>query len=325
MLTAKKVKELAKKCGADIVGIGSMDRFEGAPKQFDPRYIMPEAKAIIGLGFRIHRGLLRGIEEGTYFAAYPAMGYANINDGYAPKVLRELGNYIEDEGYEAVLYQNTSVRLGCGAGKPVAEGKPKPDVFLHFRIAGVICGMGEIGWSKMFLSPEFGPRQRLAFILTDAPLDPDPIFEGKLCDRCMKCAQECAGQAISKKEKVEVMVAGKRIEWGKLNELACSGFYQGGGREYSPFISEEVARTLDSIKGKEGGGSKNMTDYTGDIWKYLDENVRYIHNSWKSYHHPATIEGARGCIRACMIHLEEQGKLKNKFKEPFRKRKPWKF
>jgi len=42
-----------------------MDRFDGAPPEYDPRYIFPEAKSVIGLGFRIHHGLLRGIEEGT--------------------------------------------------------------------------------------------------------------------------------------------------------------------------------------------------------------------------------------------------------------------
>ena len=37
MLTSATVKKIAKECGADIVGITSMDRFEGAPKQMDPR------------------------------------------------------------------------------------------------------------------------------------------------------------------------------------------------------------------------------------------------------------------------------------------------
>jgi len=110
MLTAKKVKEYAKKCGADIVGIGSMDRFEGAPKEMDPRYIFPEAKAIIGFGFRIPRGCFRGIEEGTYFAAYPSMGYAGINLVYAPSVLREVVCMIENEGYEAVPIQNMVIQ-----------------------------------------------------------------------------------------------------------------------------------------------------------------------------------------------------------------------
>lgn len=112
------------------------------------------------------------------------MGYANINDVFGPWVLKEVGDMLEDHGYEACLYQNTSVRLGTNVGKPVAEGYPSPDVFLHFRIAAYICGMGEIGWSKVFLTPRFGPRQRFAFIITDAPLRPDPLVEpGTLCDR----------------------------------------------------------------------------------------------------------------------------------------------
>jgi hypothetical protein len=61
----------------------------------DPRYIFPEAKALIGLAFRIPRGYLRGIEEGTHFYQYPSMGYANINEVYAPTVLHELACLLE--------------------------------------------------------------------------------------------------------------------------------------------------------------------------------------------------------------------------------------
>ena len=38
------VKKRALELGADLVGIAPMSLFEGAPKQKDPRYIMPEAK-----------------------------------------------------------------------------------------------------------------------------------------------------------------------------------------------------------------------------------------------------------------------------------------
>ncbi|MBP8638841.1 MAG: epoxyqueuosine reductase [Dictyoglomi bacterium] len=323
MITSKTIKEFAKKTGADVVGIGSMDRFEGAPKQYDPRYIMPEAKSIIGLGFRIHRGLLRGIEEGTFFAAYPSMGYANINDVYAPIVLRELGNFLEDDGYEAFLFQNTSVRLGTGAGKPVSPDKPKPDVFMHFRIAAVICGMGEIGYSNLLLSPQFGPRQRLAFIITDAELEPDPIYDGSsICDSCMLCVKECPAGAISEEETVKVTIAGKDFTFGKLNELKCSAVYQAGAPMYSPFISDEVAEVISNIIEDEKDQEK-INSYKGDIWSYLRENVPYIKRSSESYHHPAAICGARGCMRACMIHLEEEKKIENTFRKPFRRREPW--
>jgi len=317
MLTSEAVKRFALECGADIVGIGSMDRFEGAPKECDPRYIFPDAKAIIGLGFRIHRGLLRGIEEGTYFAGYPAMGYASINDVFAPMVLRLVGNFIEDHGYEAVLYQNTSVRLGCNVGKPVAEGMPKPDVFLHFRIAAFICGMGEIGYSKLLLTPQFGPRQRFAFIITDAPLEPDPLFEGGLCDRCMLCAEECPAGAISKTKTVKVKVAGREIEWGELDEAKCAAVYQVGTPKCSPFLDDEAEQFISQLI--EGKTKMNA----GEAFSRAKSLVAYSRNAWESYHHPSAICGGMGCIRACMVHLESQGKLKNKFQSPFRRRKPW--
>ena len=49
------IKEAALAAGADMCGIGSMDRFEGAPREMDPRFIFPEAKSVIGMVFRIPR------------------------------------------------------------------------------------------------------------------------------------------------------------------------------------------------------------------------------------------------------------------------------
>ena len=41
--------------------------------------------------------------------------------------------------------------------------------------------------------------------------------------------------------------------------------------------------------------------------------------------HNHALEGARGCMRECYIHLERKGVLTHKFKNEFRKRgvKPW--
>ena len=61
MMTAAEVKAAGLALGADMVGIGNIERWEGAPPQQDPRQIMPEAKSIIGLVFRVNRGSLRGM------------------------------------------------------------------------------------------------------------------------------------------------------------------------------------------------------------------------------------------------------------------------
>ena len=294
MLTAKKVKEFAKKEGADLVGIASMDRFEGAPKQMDPRYIFPEAKALIVLGFRIPRGAFRGIEEGTHFANYPSMGYAAINQVYGPMILWKLTRFIEDEGYEAVPHPNINGGEATNpvTGKfrkdwsiPVSQNKPYPDVLVHYKITAFCAGLGEIGYSGLFLTPEFGPRQRFNLCFTDAPLEPDPLYGGPpICDRCMLCVRDCIGKAISKDKTVKVKIAGRTLEWGEFDPYACE-------------------------KGLQGGRDKSASPF-------LREYPRF-------YGYGRAIGGARGCIRACMIHLENKGILKNKFHSPFRKKKLW--
>ena len=314
LMKSEKLKQVALRSGADLVGVASMDRFEGAPPEMDPRYIFPDARAAVVLGFRIPRGCFRGIEEGTYFAAYPAMGYAGINLIVGPLALRAVTLYLEDEGWEAVPIQNMVIDAGVDitTGEPKAHRKrvspqlPAPDVMPHFRIAAVAAGLGEIGYSKLFLSPQFGPRQRLAMLLTDAPLEPDPIFEGQICDRCLLCVKDCSGQAISATEKVEVSVAGRTFEFGKLDEWRCALAYTGGAPETSPFVPD----------------GWDFEEQVQRRWEAFND-IPYNRASVSIFHHLGAIEGARGCIRACMIHLEETGRIQARFRNPFRRRPMW--
>ncbi len=319
MLTAQEVKEYALSCGADICGIASMDRWEGAPKQCDPRFIAPDAKSMIVMGFRIPRGTLRGIEEGTFYVSYASMGYAAINHVLQPMVLWQITRMIEDEGYEAVPIPNNfpwtnSDSSGQNPDKtgehnparslPVSPDKPAPDVFIHMRIAAYLAGLGEIGWSKMFISPQFGPRQRLAAIITDMPLEPDPIYDGPpLCDRCMSCATECTGGCIptDPEKSVKVTLAGHDVEWADIDYKDCSRYFCGAAEEHNPFMVTE--------KDQEGF---QQPVHLGQQYKI-----------GPTYDYGRALEGAKGCIRACMIHLEDQGKLRNRFEKPFRVREPW--
>ncbi len=99
---AEYVKRKALEFGADAVGIGNIERWADAPIQMDPKQIMPECKSIVGMVFRVERGSLRGIEEGTYFSNYSAMGYGGLTYLYIPMTVINLTKAIEDEGYEAI-------------------------------------------------------------------------------------------------------------------------------------------------------------------------------------------------------------------------------
>jgi len=311
MLDAKTIKEYAKRLGADIVGIASMDRFEGAPKQMDPRYIMPNAKSMIVMGFRVMRGSLRGIEEGTFFSNYSAMGYGGLTYLYIPMTVINLCKIIEDEGYEAIPIGHQSDwraidnkgNLRENYSRPVEPGKPCPDIMIHLRIAAYLAGLGEIGYSKMFLSPEFGPRQRLGVVLTELELEPDPLYDGPpICDRCMSCVKACPGNCISADETVKVVVAGRTLEWGKLDEDKCNVYFVGG----EPTEPGEIGTYMD--------GRNNVKPN-----KYSP----FYHKPRNLYNTGQAVCGARGCTRACMIHLESKGVLKNKFNSQFRTKKPW--
>ena len=315
MLTAESVKKHARSLGADAVGIANIERWEGAPLQMDPRQIMPEARSVVGMAFRIARGSLRGIEEGTFFSNYSAMGYGGLTYLYIPMVAINLSKFIEDAGYETMPLGNqsdwrgidTTGKLWDDGRRAVAPGRAVPDVMVHMRIAAFLCGLGEIGYSKVFLTPQFGPRQRLGIVITEAELEPDPIIEpGTLCNRCMACARDCPGEAISPHRTVKVNLAGHEVEWGELDLYACSAAFRGAIIEPDPTLSEEEAYCTDA-KGPHG-----PSPFTP-----------FAHKPGNVYKTGQAICGGRGCLRACMISLEERDALENKFHTPFRRRKPW--
>lgn len=315
MLNAQRVKQIALSVGADVVGIASMDRFEGAPKQMDPRYGMPEAKSMIVMGHRIMRGSLRGVEEGTFFGNYSAMGYGYINYHILPWTARYLSTAIEDEGYEAMPIgyhfdawaplRNTdgAWREGSPYSKPVREGLPCPDVYMSMRIAAFLAGLGEIGYSKVFLSTQFGPRVRLGCVMTDLELEPDPIVPpGTLCNRCMACVRECPGHQISDTETVKVKLAGYDVEWGELNEWGCTYAFRGA-------VPTEEGEVGHYIRGRDDFKPGPITPF----YKKPDN----------TFGTGEAICGGKGCIRACMISLEARNVIGNKFKQPFRRRPQW--
>ncbi len=311
MITSQDIKAAAKRMGADIVGIGSIDRWSTAPIQMDPKQIMPKAKSVIALGFRVLRGSLRGIEEGTFFSNYSAMGYGGITYLFMPMTVVNLSKMIEDAGYEAVPMGHQSDwraidNLGYlkkDYSRPVAPGKAAPDVMISMRIAGFLCGLGEIGYSKMLLTPEFGPRVRVGIIITELELEPDPIMEpGTLCNRCMACVRECPGGCIPKDRTIKENVGGYELEWADVDMDKCDKTFVG---------AEQVE------EGKTGDYLEYSDQYKASSISPFYKKPRVVYNSGQA------VCGAKGCTRACMISLESRGVLKNKFENPFRTSKPW--
>lgn len=310
-LAAEYVKRKALEFGADAVGIGSIDRWSTAPLQMDPKQIMPECKSVIGMVFRVERGSLRGVEEGTYFSNYSSMGYGGITYLYMPMTVINVAKAIEDQGYEAVPMGHQSDwraidnvgKLRQAYSRPCRPGQATPDVMIQLRIAAYLCGLGEIGFSKMFLSPQFGPRNRVGIIMTDVELEPDPIYDGpQLCNRCLACVRACPGKCFDPKKTVKANLGGREVEWMDLDMTKCDDTFKGMDFADEPQERPYVKDRPNSIPGD---------------WSPFYQKPNNVYKTGQA------VCGARGCTRACMISLEQRGVLQNTFKQKFRRRPEW--
>ena len=330
----EEFKKAAHALGADLVGIASSERFEGAPPQADPRLLFPPAKSIIMLAKRIPRGVYRGIEEGTHWNAYARYGYGGLNTRFLPKAVYRLSCWLEDRGWEAMP-------MFAGAPEvqpqrsPVRPGEPGANVEPAVRIAAWLAGLGEIGYSKVFLTPEYGPRIRFGMIITDLELEADPIFPGGLCDSCQSCVRECPGNAIPKKSEGKLVQikagTGEETAWGDVHMGRCTLTHHGMNKKVSPFLSRDfpgLELDVENSQMTEEEAYKLTHIVGGGAWRKTEEfpsghaiDYQYMLINTPPGYNPFC--GAAGCIRACMIHLESRGKIGAKFHNPFRQRPSW--
>ena len=241
MLTSAFIKEKAKQFGADLCGIGDISLFEGTPAQRDPRLICPKAKCVIGFAFRVPKGLYAGMENANQFLNYTNLGVKYIDEELAEMFLLRMAGFIENEGYDACVQRNVSNLKIKGdktqnpelidtyelsMAEAVAEGKPVPDIIMDFSQAAEICGIGCRSRKGNVLTRAYGPFVRLAFIVTDMPLECDTPFEGTLCDGCDACARACPAHCIDE---------------NGLDTWSCSVYYR-GAHGSSPYITGEFLK-----------------------------------------------------------------------------------
>ncbi len=287
-----QLKKIALASGADLVGIGSIDRFDRAPEEVHPRSIFSKTQSVIALGCRQLRGSLKTIEEGNYWQAYNCSSYQYLSEILAPHMLRKIILFLEDLGYTSVPLHNP---FAPHLGRPVRPGGTRPDGAISLRVIGCAAGLGELGLSKVFLTPQFGPRQRVFGILTDAVLEPDPLFTGSICDSCGECAGACPAGAISTDRSVEVRIGDRTFSHGELNCRECSRVHQGWDPRYSPFVDRDSSK-------------QNPPPY----YRFLERRFRAL-----------AIFAARGCIRKCMDHLEKAGRIEKQYRTPMVEGEQW--
>ena len=302
-----KIIELARANGADIVKFAPVERFE---KNSPVLKIMPETKTVIGLAFRVLRGIYRGIEEGSTYYQYTTMGVENMEETIMPMAQMRISTLLEEEGFTAIPQRRHQQIMSESDStnhevdyRSVYRGKAE-EIQLDFLDTAIKCGLGEKGFGGMLLTDDFGPMVRYCFVLTDAKIEEDPVIQPHLCDKCGECQRACPGKAINKD--------------GNVDEWQCAVYYNGANGRKNPFMPPDAFNDLD-----------NRIEIIAGEAKVSPETARKILD--RIYFYPPAQHAyqcsicGRACDMACYSHLEQKGVLNKKFKKPFKKRKDWKF
>ncbi|MHA1932975.1 MAG: reductive dehalogenase [Promethearchaeota archaeon] len=197
------IKKAAKFYGASLVGIADVNQkwiyktgFKRPDKisEAEAKRDIREGKAVnsiyeqpIELPDGINKVIVMAIEMDeigiSTAPAQPAAAAAALAYSKMAFVIACLGEFIRNLGYRAIQ---------CGN-----------DTALSIPLA-VDAGLGALGRLGLLITPEFGPRVRICKVYTDLPLisdDPNLKFINKItkfCRNCLKCAESCVTNAISK-------------------------------------------------------------------------------------------------------------------------------
>jgi epoxyqueuosine reductase len=204
---------------ADLIGIAPVERLGGGPEGGRPNDYLPAATSVVVLAAKTPDGVFdvagRYDEEGKTLGPYMWYGYVVPNWDLSTAASR-LARFLEKRGHAALPFPPTGLLYKFGT---------RAD-FSH-RHAAVAAGLGEFGLSGLLLTPEFGARQRLVSIITDAPLEPSPMYSGPaLCrpDVCGRtCIRVCPTRAL--KGKVSVEIGERTFDYTPVDHVRCKWQY----------------------------------------------------------------------------------------------------
>ena len=210
MSLTDEVKSLA----SDLVGIASIDRYEGSPEHLHPQGLLPQTRSVISIAIPHIMGVLVPQKNRVENFPYQTYGYGWLSNIRLNFVAFELSRFLERQGHITCPYP--SFFQGSGAA-------------ISNRHAAMLAGLSRFGWSNLAMTPEYGTKQRFVTVMTAAELEPDPILTEDICDKCFKCVDACPMGAISRDEEISYEIAGQTIHMAKLDKGKCCACHAGDG------------------------------------------------------------------------------------------------
>lgn len=144
------------------------------------------------IGRRLDDTIIDALEAGPTPAYYAH--YCEVNTDLS-KLVNDMASELTKNHVDSLAIPPTTTDLYRASDYP----KTLRQKFSH-KMVGTRAGLGWIGKTDLFISERFGPRVRLASILTSQPLPlPKKPIETSKCGDCNICVELCPAQAASGK------------------------------------------------------------------------------------------------------------------------------
>ncbi len=173
-----EIDDYAFSLGADVFGVADLDYLRDYPTY--PDGLLDGFSRGIVVGVKISDAVFDGLPETRALYARQYTVANEILDRIAFKIVR----FIEKRGFNAIPIP---------ASKKLKDGHWSS--FISHKAIARAAGLGWIGKNLLLITKEYGPRIRMASVLTDMPLETgEPVK--RRCGRCTECIESCIVNAL---------------------------------------------------------------------------------------------------------------------------------
>jgi epoxyqueuosine reductase QueG len=182
----EKIREIVLGHGADLFGIASIDRFDGAPKGFNPRDVYSRTESVIAFAIRL--------PTETLFAESP-IPFSHMNTLAIQRMdamTYAISTDLDRAGVKNVLIPTDDPYEYWDSFNQ--EGK----AILSLRHAAMLAGLGKLGRNNLLITKDYGNMVQIGALLTHEKIEPDPLVDYEACPpHCRICLDACPQKALT--------------------------------------------------------------------------------------------------------------------------------
>jgi epoxyqueuosine reductase len=175
----EEIKSKIKNLGANCVGVADTEALKGL--RLNPPNLLDSFPRAVSIALRLPSAAFEQIiDQPTplYFSIYQTA------NGILDDIAFHATNIIQRDGFKSLPIPASQV----------LDREHWYGAITH-KAVGRMAGLGWQGKSLLLVNPDYGPRIRLATVLTDAPLNVDSPIKNR-CAECTLCKDACPAEAI---------------------------------------------------------------------------------------------------------------------------------